>query len=183
VASKPREAFELRPACRRFWVEANEKAGASSAHYSKSFARSLGPAVLWAYSIFVSHKFRRPIYGSSSHDHPHGPAEHHGHTHAHSHSHAHDQHHDDEGSHESRRTVQVRQAILSKSDQLAERNRGFFHARGLFVLNVLSSPGSGKTTFLQETVRSLDKRLKSGFISGLNAVFRVKPRGTYCKTP
>jgi len=60
----------------------------------------------------------------------------------------------------------VRQAILEKNDRLAERNRGFFHARGLLVLNVLSSPGSGKTTFIRETVRALGKRLKTGVIVG-----------------
>ncbi len=65
-----------------------------------------------------------------------------------------------------RRTVQVRQAILSKNDRLAERNRGFFRGRGLSVLNVLSSPGSGKTTFLCETVRVLNPQLKTGIIVG-----------------
>jgi len=62
--------------------------------------------------------------------------------------------------------LEVRQAILEKNDRLAERNRGFFHARGLLVLNVLSSPGSGKTTFIRETVRLLGKRLKTGVIVG-----------------
>jgi hydrogenase nickel incorporation protein HypB len=62
--------------------------------------------------------------------------------------------------------LEVRQAILEKNDRLAERNRGFFHAHGLLVLNVLSSPGSGKTTFIRETVRLLGKRLKTGVIVG-----------------
>jgi hydrogenase nickel incorporation protein HypB len=60
----------------------------------------------------------------------------------------------------------VRRAILSKNDRLAERNRGFFRARGLSVLNVLSSPGSGKTTFLRETVLSLKNKLSAGIIVG-----------------
>ena len=46
----------------------------------------------------------------------------------------------------------VHRAILSKNDRLAERNRGDFEARGLCVLNVLSSPGSGKTALLQRTL-------------------------------
>jgi hydrogenase nickel incorporation protein HypB len=62
--------------------------------------------------------------------------------------------------------LEVRRAILDKNDRLAERNRGFFRARGLLVLNVLSSPGSGKTTFIRETVRALKGRLKTGVIVG-----------------
>jgi len=62
--------------------------------------------------------------------------------------------------------VEVRQAILARNDRQAERNRGFFRARGLLVLNVLSSPGSGKTTFLRETVRRLDSKLRTGVIVG-----------------
>jgi hydrogenase nickel incorporation protein HypB len=103
-----------------------------------------------------------------SHDHTHGPGEHHGHSHPHSHEHPHTHTHspEHEADAEPRRTVQVRRAILSKNDRLAERNRGFFRARGLSVLNVLSSPGSGKTTFLQETAKALNDRLKTGIIVG-----------------
>ncbi len=60
----------------------------------------------------------------------------------------------------------MREAILDQNDRLAERNRGFFHARGLLVLNVLSSPGSGKTTFLEQTVRKLQPDIKAGIIVG-----------------
>jgi hydrogenase nickel incorporation protein HypB len=105
-------------------------------------------------------------------DHQHVPGEHHAHphthahSHPHSHSHEHEHHQVEENPDELRRVVQVRQAILSKNDRLAERNRGFFRAHGLSVLNVLSSPGSGKTTFLRETVRALHPQLKTGIIVG-----------------
>jgi hydrogenase nickel incorporation protein HypB len=62
--------------------------------------------------------------------------------------------------------LEVRQAILGNNDRLAERNRGFFHARGFLALNVLSSPGSGKTTFLGETIRALAGRMKAAVIVG-----------------
>jgi hydrogenase nickel incorporation protein HypB len=101
------------------------------------------------------------------HDHDHGHSHDHDHPHSHTHSHGeagHDHSHGDAvGQH---RVLEVRQAILEKNDRLAERNRGFFHARGLLVLNVLSSPGSGKTTFIHETIRWLGKRLKTGVIVG-----------------
>jgi len=105
------------------------------------------------------------------HDHGHGHHHHHHDEHGHSYSHTHPHgeadhvhpHGDAVGQH---RVLEVRQAILEKNDRLAERNRGFFQARGLLTLNVLSSPGSGKTTFIRETVRRLGKRLKTGVIVG-----------------
>jgi hydrogenase nickel incorporation protein HypB len=108
-----------------------------------------------------------------SHEHPHGPGEHHGHDHDHPHTHSHSHiHGETEHDHEheagagERRTLEVRRAILDKNDRLAERNRGFFRARGLLVLNFLSSPGSGKTTFIREAVRALQPKLKAGVIVG-----------------
>ncbi len=98
-----------------------------------------------------------------SHPHPHA----HPHTHAHTHSHTEEGHtHEDLHATEQRRVVEVRQAILEKNDRLAERNRGFFRARGLLVLNVLSSPGSGKTTFIQETIAALKDHLKTAVVVG-----------------
>ena len=109
------------------------------------------------------------------HEHEHGAGHHHGHDHPHPHTHPHTHAHShDEPDHEhahaaggeTRRTVEVRRAILDKNDRLAERNRGFFRARGLLVLNFLSSPGSGKTTFIRESVRKLGPDLKTGVIVG-----------------
>jgi hydrogenase nickel incorporation protein HypB len=107
------------------------------------------------------------------HDHDHGPGHHHDqahpHTHPHNHPHSHDEpehEHAHAAGDEPRRTVEVRRAILDKNDRLAERNRGFFRARGLLVLNFLSSPGSGKTTFIRESVRKLGPDLKTGVIVG-----------------
>ena len=65
-----------------------------------------------------------------------------------------------------RRTLPVGQGILSKNDHRAERNRAFFRGHGLAVLNVLSSPGSGKTSFLRETALALKGKLKAAIIVG-----------------
>jgi len=81
----------------------------------------------------------------------------HSHTYTHSHEDEHDHPH---------RHVEVQQSILTANDRLAERNRGFFRALDLLVLNVLSSPGSGKTTFLQKTIELMGDSARCGVIVG-----------------
>jgi len=99
-------------------------------------------------------------HDEAGHEHPH-----HGHGEAHDHGHSHPEHSSDSGA-AGRQTVELRHAILEKNDRLAERNRGFFRARGLLVINVLSSPGSGKTTLIGQSIRRLGPRLKSAVIVG-----------------
>ena len=53
------------------------------------------------------------------------------------------------------RIVELRQGILKKNDELARALRGQFEAAGVLVLNLVSSPGTGKTTFLERTLREL----------------------------
>jgi len=110
-------------------------------------------------------------HGPGSHHHGHDHDHPHSHAHMHTHTHAHDEvEHEHEHEHEAgvqeRRTIDVRRAILDKNDRLAERNRGYFRARGLLVLNFLSSPGSGKTTFIREAVKTLQPEFKTGVIVG-----------------
>ena len=94
--------------------------------------------------------------GGHSHGHEHG--------HDHHHSHGHD-HHEHEHA-QSKQTVNLNRSLMEKNDRLAERNRGFFRAKKLLVLNVVSSPGSGKTTFIRETAAQLAGRLRLGVIVG-----------------
>src|ERR1700758_290548 len=53
------------------------------------------------------------------------------------------------------RIVELRQGILKKNDELARTLRGRFQSAGILVLNLVSSPGTGKTTFLERTLREL----------------------------
>ena len=64
------------------------------------------------------------------------------------------------------RVLRIEEAVLGKNDQLAERNRARFKSDGVFVLNVLSSPGSGKTTFLERMLTDLNGKLQMGVIVG-----------------
>jgi len=56
------------------------------------------------------------------------------------------------------RIVELRQGILKKNDELARGLRGRFTAAGVLVLNLVSSPGTGKTAFLERTLRELRAR-------------------------
>lgn len=70
-------------------------------------------------------------------------------------------------SHESRgHGMDVHVPVLDANDRLAERNRGFFAAKNLLVINVFSSPGSGKTSLLQKTAEMLRGRVRVGVIVG-----------------
>ncbi len=60
----------------------------------------------------------------------------------------------------------LNRSLLEKNARLAERNRGFFRAKKLLVLNLVSSPGSGKTTLVRETAVRLAGRRRVGVIVG-----------------
>ena len=96
----------------------------------------------------------------------HGHDHEHEHTHGHDHAHGHEHEHPHPHPHEHHRTVTVEQGILDKNDRLAERNRGYFQAKRLFVLNVLASPGAGKTALIERTASDLGKELRLGVIVG-----------------
>jgi len=56
------------------------------------------------------------------------------------------------------RIVELRQGILKKNDELARGLRDRYTAAGVLVLNLVSSPGTGKTAFLEWTLTELRKR-------------------------
>ncbi len=58
----------------------------------------------------------------------------------------------------STRIVELRRGILKKNDELAAGLRSRFTAAGVLVLNLVSSPGTGKTTLLERTLGELRAR-------------------------
>jgi len=64
--------------------------------------------------------------------------------------------------------VQVRMEsnLLGANDLLARKNRNLFSRQNLLVINLMSSPGSGKTTILEKTIENLDGKLSLGVIEG-----------------
>jgi hydrogenase nickel incorporation protein HypB len=66
----------------------------------------------------------------------------------HSHQHSHEQH-------RHTHVIPVHQGILAKNDRIAEQNRDFFRDRNILTLNLLSSPGAGKTALIERMARDL----------------------------
>jgi hydrogenase nickel incorporation protein HypB len=56
------------------------------------------------------------------------------------------------------RLLEIKKGVLDKNDELARDLRQKFEAGGTLVLNLVSSPGTGKTTFLEKTLSSLRER-------------------------
>jgi len=62
--------------------------------------------------------------------------------------------------------IPIVENILSANDRLAQKNRIVFDEAGVFAINIMASPGAGKTTFIIKTLDALEGRLKMGVIEG-----------------
>ncbi|UCF31481.1 MAG: hydrogenase nickel incorporation protein HypB [bacterium] len=63
-------------------------------------------------------------------------------------------------------SIKLERRILSRNDVLAGDLRDRFRARGVAVLNMVSSPGSGKTSLLERTLGGLSEEMRIGVIEG-----------------
>jgi hydrogenase nickel incorporation protein HypB len=116
------------------------------------------------------------------------PLHQHGHEHVHADGtrHSHDESHSefrvdlrdhDHGPHQGddrvatvpgreRHFVELEAQVLGKNQLIAERNRGWLNGRGILALNLVSSPGAGKTALLERTLTDLGAQLKMSVIEG-----------------
>jgi hydrogenase nickel incorporation protein HypB len=101
------------------------------------------------------------------HSHDHGIDHEHENAHDHSHHHndheAHEHHHHDDPA---AKKISVETDILAKNNRLASGNRTLFSEKGVFVLNLVSSPGSGKTTILERTLSDMRGKFAFAVIEG-----------------
>jgi len=111
-----------------------------------------------------------------NHDHEHGH-HHHSHDHHH-HDHGHHHHHDHE---HGGRQIEIEADALQQNNLAAQRNRGYFEGKGLLTLNLVSSPGSGKTSLLEKTIKALNGKTKLFVIEGdqqtMNDANRINDAG------
>jgi len=77
------------------------------------------------------------------------------HNHHHDHDHDHEHNHDHSHSHSHRKVVDLNIDILTANNIAAGMNRRFFEGRKVLCLNMVSSPGSGKTAILEKSISTL----------------------------
>ena len=106
-----------------------------------------------------------------SHDHDHDHNHSHDHIHDHDHEHSHPHSHDSvlfthSQDHGAKKVISLNVDILSDNNRLAQVNRKSFEERNILSLNLVSSPGSGKTTILEKTIKALIANRKIFVIEG-----------------
>jgi hydrogenase nickel incorporation protein HypB len=62
--------------------------------------------------------------------------------------------------------IKVNKKILERNEDFAVSNRKFFKKKNIFCINMISSPGSGKTTILEKTAKALKNKINIAVIEG-----------------
>jgi hydrogenase nickel incorporation protein HypB len=100
------------------------------------------------------------------HDHDQSRDQNHGQSHSHHHHYGHGPAHAHAPGLGQARMVQIEQDILGKNNLYAAANRALFLNKGIFTLNLVSSPGSGKTSLLTRTLDDLRDEFALAVIEG-----------------
>ena len=62
--------------------------------------------------------------------------------------------------------ILIEEKVFAKNDKIARENREYFKKRGIFVMNLVSSPGSGKTSLIEKTLEQAGNSFKVAVIEG-----------------
>jgi hydrogenase nickel incorporation protein HypB len=145
-----------------------------SPNHSKIMCDNCGCASVESFNIIPMQSASGTATAEHNHGRSHGDGEHHHHHHVdepnHEHVHEHHTH-----------TLPVHLPLLQKNDRLAERNRGYLKARRLFAINIVSSPGAGKTALIAQTLERTAQSLPTAVIVGdletANDAARLRDKG------
>lgn len=102
------------------------------------------------------------VHDGHDHEHHHHDHDHH---HHHDHDHAHPEHAHAPGF-DASRAVSVEEDILARNNAIAAKNRELFRKKRILALNLVSSPGSGKTELLCATLKAASGRFAAAVIEG-----------------
>lgn len=62
--------------------------------------------------------------------------------------------------------IKVTTRILDANERIAEENKKMFREAGVYVINLMSSPGAGKTSLLERTIKAIKDKVRVGVIEG-----------------
>jgi hydrogenase nickel incorporation protein HypB len=62
--------------------------------------------------------------------------------------------------------IKIERQVLAKNDEIAEQNRALLQQHDVYALNIVSSPGAGKTSLIEQTLEQLEGELKVSVIEG-----------------
>src|SRR5512141_2791865 len=79
--------------------------------------------------------------------------------------------------------IPVVENILSANDRMADRNRDLLNEAGVYSINIMASPGAGKTSLILKTLDSLNGRLRLGVVEGDLATSIVAEKGAAAGRP
>jgi hydrogenase nickel incorporation protein HypB len=112
--------------------------------------------------------------GTNDAAHQHAPDHHHHYHHDAAHHHDADSHSHHDHAHA--RTIRIEQDILAKNQLAAERNRGWFAGREVLAVNLMGTPGAGKTSLLERIIRDLREKVAIRVIEGDQATMHDSER-------
>jgi hydrogenase nickel incorporation protein HypB len=69
--------------------------------------------------------------------------------------------------------VPIVENILSANDRLAEQNHSLFDEAGILAINIMASPGAGKTSIILQTIQALSPQLRIGVVEGDTAAVTI----------
>jgi hydrogenase nickel incorporation protein HypB len=62
--------------------------------------------------------------------------------------------------------ITIERKILEKNDEIAHANRELFQRHGIFVINLVSAPGAGKTSILERSMQQLQPKIRLAVVEG-----------------
>ena len=121
--------------------------------------------------------------GCSGSDHTHTHDHSHDHHHDHSHDHHDHPHHHDNGDGQTSENIALEADILGENNRHAAWLRGYFAGRGITAYNLVSSPGSGKTSLLEALVKAIAPQRPVAVIEGDQQTDNDAARISACGVP
>ena len=81
------------------------------------------------------------------------------------------------------RVIEIKQSIFADNDKQADILRGKLKEKGVFLLNLMSSPGAGKTTTLSRTIEMLKSEMQILILTWMRRLSKITAPGSFSSIP